>query len=108
MYNEALAIAEKRNHPCSMGFVRAALGLINCYEGNYRRGKEAIEIGIENVRKNNAHHATLLLVYRSHALWLEKACWARLSHIATQSKNCEAIFTLFVSLNVWRGWERSP
>ncbi|HXQ39346.1 MAG TPA: tetratricopeptide repeat protein [Anaerolineales bacterium] len=72
LYKEALAIAEKRNNQYSIGFIKVALGLIDCHEGNYRRGKEAIEIGIENVQKNNAHHATPLLVYRSHALWLEK------------------------------------
>jgi len=69
---EALSIAEKGNIQYRIGFVKAVLGLIDCYEGYYPRGKEAIEVGIEKVRKEYAPDASPLLTYRSHALWLEK------------------------------------
>jgi tetratricopeptide (TPR) repeat protein len=70
--NEALSISEKNNNQFSVGFLKAALGLIDCYEENYARGKETIEIGIEKVREKYAPDAVHLLTYRSHALWLEK------------------------------------
>jgi predicted ATPase/class 3 adenylate cyclase len=71
-FDEALSIAEKNNIQYRIGFVKAALGLVDCYEGNFARGKEAIEMGIEKVRKEYAPDASPLLAYRNHALWLEK------------------------------------
>ena len=72
LLDEALAISEKNNNQVSVGFLKTALGLIDCYEGNYARGKEVIEIGIEKVRKAEASKVPQLLSCRSHALWLEK------------------------------------
>jgi predicted ATPase/class 3 adenylate cyclase len=72
IFDEAFAIAEKDNSQHHMGWVKATLGLIDCYEGNFARGKEAIEIGIEKVRKEYAPDSAHLLIHRSQALWLEK------------------------------------
>ncbi|HMD81762.1 MAG TPA: hypothetical protein VKE92_10670, partial [Anaerolineales bacterium] len=69
---EAFAIAEKENDQNHTGLVKAVLGLIDCYEGDFARGKEAIEMGIETVRKKYPPDAWHLLSYQSHALWLEK------------------------------------
>ena len=75
IYNEALAVAEKHEYEFreyTIGFRKAALGLIDCYEGHYPNGKAAIEFGIEKVQKKSTPDASSLLPYRGHALWLEK------------------------------------
>jgi predicted ATPase/class 3 adenylate cyclase len=72
LFDEAFVIAEKDNNQNHIGWVKATLGLVECYEGNFVRGTDAIEIGIEKVRKEYAPDASHLLTYRSHALWLEK------------------------------------
>jgi predicted ATPase/class 3 adenylate cyclase len=72
IFEEAFAIAEKENNQNHRGLMKTALGLIDCYEGNFARGREAIEIGIETVRREYPPDVWHLLSYRSHALWLEK------------------------------------
>jgi tetratricopeptide (TPR) repeat protein len=72
VFDDTPEIADKAGGQLYIGWVEAALGLIDCYEGKFEHGKKLIEIGIEKVRKQYAPNAAHLLTYRSHAFWLEK------------------------------------
>jgi predicted ATPase/class 3 adenylate cyclase len=71
-FDQASAVAEKENNRNHLGLAKAALGMIDCYEDNLAHGKDAIELGIDLVRKEYPPDLLLILPYRSHALWLEK------------------------------------
>jgi len=72
VFDDAPEIADTADGQYYIGWVKATLGLVDCYEGNFARGKESIELGIKKVREKYAPDAAHFLTYRSHALWLEK------------------------------------
>jgi predicted ATPase/class 3 adenylate cyclase len=112
MFNDALAfddapeISDKANAQLFLGWVMAALGLVDCYEGYFDRGKASIEVGIEKVRNSMPPTRRIfssIAVMRSG--W-RKTFKARPNPIAIRSESCRVIISLSASRNVWKGWER--